>query len=204
MTLIKSNGIQDKLFAERYGDNIKKAPVYQAARQTQNCRGSEASSSHQYPGRPLATATNNAASSADMDRNWREQYQREVYSLPFQYQSPHHEMAQYFWNFSMNALTPIGTGQEEGRGQGRREEEEWLSYQTQATDFRNTETQEVPQPRREAQPESDCVICCDGASTHAMVPCGHHCVCQTCAAKGFAVCPICRGEVEGVIHIFRS
>jgi hypothetical protein len=74
-------------------------------------------------------------------------------------------------------------------------------------DFRNTETQEVPQPRREAQPESnDCVICCDGASTHAMVPCGHHCVCQTCATKGFAggKCPMCRGEVQGVIHIFRS
>jgi len=189
-----------------FPEGEKKSPLYQCSRQTQNCRGSEASSSHQYPGRPLATAANNAASSADMDRNWREQYQREVYSLPFQYQSPHHEVAQYFWNFSMNALTPIGTGQEEGRGQGRREEEEWLSYQTQATDFRNTETQEIPQPRREAQPESnDCVICCDETSTHAMVPCGHHCVCQACAT-GFAggICPICRGEVQGVIHIFRS
>ena len=203
-------------YTERYGE--KKAPVSQAARQKRNCRGSDASSSHQCPGRPLATATNNVASSADMDRNSREQYWREVYSQPVLYQSPHHEVAQYFWNFSRNALTPIGTGQDEGRGQGRREEEEWLSYQTQATkeewlsyqtQTRNTETQEVPQPHREAQPEiNECVICCEEASTHAMVPCGHHCVCQGCA-KGFAEgkfndCPICRGEVQKVIHIFRS
>ena len=218
--LITRNRIQGNHYTERYGE--KKAPVSQAARQTQNCRGSEASSSHQYPGRPLATATNNAASSAaDMDRNWREQCRRLDYSQPSpEYQSPHPEVAQYFLNFRMNALTPIGTGQDEGRGQGRREEEEWLSYQTQATkeewlsyqtqatDSRNTEIEEVPQPHREAQAEiNGCVICCDEAATHAMVPCGHLCVCQGCIGEflgGIIACPMCRAEVERVIQIFRS
>ena len=183
--------------------NGVKAPVYQAARQTQNTRGSEASSSHQCP--QDNSARNNAAGSADMDTNWREQYQREVYSQTLQYQPQQHEVAQYFWNLSMNELTASSTGQEEGRGPGRREEEEWLAYQSQATDFRNTETQEVPQPR-ENQPESnDCVICCDETSTHAMIPCGHHCVCQACAtALAGGICPICRGEIKGVMHIFRS
>ena len=197
MAIIKRNGV--------------KAPVYQAARQTQNTRGSEASSSHQCP--QDNSARNNAAGSADMDTNWREQYQREVYSQTFQnawqsqqYQQQQHAHAQYFWKLSMNEITAsstIQTGQEEGKETWRNTN--FVGYQTQATNIRNTETQEVPQPR-EAQPESnDCVICLDQTKTHAIIPCGHHCVCQACAtALAGGICPICRGEVKGVMQIFIS
>ena len=53
------------------------------------------------------------------------------------------------------------------------------------------------------EPSSNlCVICLDEKATHAIVPCGHQCLCPDCA--GFVdKCPMCRGAKENVIKIFR-
>ena len=53
-----------------------------------------------------------------------------------------------------------------------------------------------------------CVICWDAPKTHIMLPCGHKCVCQSCAAdfsctsKGCQSCPLCRNRVEKVTRVF--
>jgi len=61
----------------------------------------------------------------------------------------------------------------------------------------------------EARIEDDtCVVCMDGAKTHAFVPCGHLCVCHACSkslsAQGARACPICREPSSLVIPVFRS
>ena len=44
--------------------------------------------------------------------------------------------------------------------------------------------------------EPDCVACWSkGAGTHAFAPCGHICLCYTCAkASAFTSCPLCRSK----------
>jgi hypothetical protein len=57
-----------------------------------------------------------------------------------------------------------------------------------------------------------CVICMEDEATHAMVPCGHECVCAedaksfqgreaTRAVRG-SVCPVCRAHVTNIIRVF--
>jgi hypothetical protein len=54
-----------------------------------------------------------------------------------------------------------------------------------------------------------CVICLSAVPTHAIIPCGHQCVCAACAeelcnsgwgARG--LCPMCRGSIQATIRIF--
>ena len=63
------------------------------------------------------------------------------------------------------------------------------------------EEEEVQQNNKET--ESDCVICLTSNSTHAIVPCGHQCVCETCAKQLPNFCPICRVNIDNVIKIFK-
>lgn len=50
---------------------------------------------------------------------------------------------------------------------------------------------------------NDCIVCMDCEKTHAFQPCGHKCVCATCAAK-CQTCPICRARVIGSLKVFDS
>lgn len=64
----------------------------------------------------------------------------------------------------------------------------------------------VPQPsnartNRHSSMKTDCVVCMDAAATHALVPCGHKCVCETCAEK-LDICPKCRGTIQARVRIF--
>lgn len=58
-----------------------------------------------------------------------------------------------------------------------------------------------PQPPPPAPPEdATCCVCMDAERAHALLPCLHRCVCETCAALLLAQgapCPICRGNVTG-------
>jgi len=52
-----------------------------------------------------------------------------------------------------------------------------------------------------------CVICQDSVKTHAFVPCGHRCVCESCGqriigARSMRVCPLCRQGVTCTMRIF--
>ena len=61
---------------------------------------------------------------------------------------------------------------------------------------------------RAKKPKNDdntCCVCLDGNKTHAFVPCGHKCVCATCAAKIMeqdATCPMCRAECSMFMRVF--
>ena len=53
-----------------------------------------------------------------------------------------------------------------------------------------------------------CVVCLANEKTHALVPCGHQCLCGDCAATlmGHTArpeCPVCRGEALSSMRIYR-
>jgi len=48
---------------------------------------------------------------------------------------------------------------------------------------------------------SECVVCQDTAAVRAVVPCGHLCLCDTCA-NSVDTCPLCRGQRESTLKIF--
>ena len=52
-----------------------------------------------------------------------------------------------------------------------------------------------------------CIICMTNQSTHALVPCGHFCMCRKCTTKSMKrgiQCPLCRQRVTGSMKIFFS
>lgn len=66
-------------------------------------------------------------------------------------------------------------------------------------------TQTIPAERPPAA-EVECVVCQDRVAERAVVPCGHHCLCDKCAvqlmSKGGGKCPLCRGIVQSTLKIF--
>ena len=48
---------------------------------------------------------------------------------------------------------------------------------------------------------SECIVCMDAPRTHAMLPCGHHCVCADCSHK-LDRCPICSQTRRASVRIY--
>ena len=53
-----------------------------------------------------------------------------------------------------------------------------------------------------------CVVCMDSPLTHAMVPCGHLCVCELCSAKLMEAerkaCPMCNQVFDTALRVFTA
>jgi hypothetical protein len=49
--------------------------------------------------------------------------------------------------------------------------------------------------------ESNCVICLENPNTHALLPCGHQCLCKNCVLRNIKKCPICCAETYGNTEI---
>ena len=51
-----------------------------------------------------------------------------------------------------------------------------------------------------------CCICIDKPPTHAVVPCGHKCLCIKCAGKCKALptCPLCHTTKKSIVRIYES
>ena len=62
------------------------------------------------------------------------------------------------------------------------------------------------EPGRSPQPEDNsCVICLAETRTHAVIPCGHRCLCTQCAQRigsGSTTCPICQSRFDLIVQIF--
>jgi hypothetical protein len=51
----------------------------------------------------------------------------------------------------------------------------------------------------------ECCVCLDKDKSHALLPCGHLCVCVDCAdqlAAGNSPCPVCRRPIDRAVQIF--
>ncbi len=50
---------------------------------------------------------------------------------------------------------------------------------------------------------SQCVVCMSAERSHAMIPCGHKCLCINCATNiVFNECPLCRTDVQFICEIY--
>ena len=62
----------------------------------------------------------------------------------------------------------------------------------------------VPSPGADGQ----CIVCLDASMRHTFVPCGHYCVCASCAAEIMSSpaprCPLCREVCESSMRVFPS
>ena len=47
-----------------------------------------------------------------------------------------------------------------------------------------------------------CCVCMEATADHALVPCGHVCVCGPCVSKAGNQCPICRQDCRGAQAVF--
>jgi hypothetical protein len=63
----------------------------------------------------------------------------------------------------------------------------------------------TPQPDAE---ETMCVVCFDAPKEYAIVPCGHQCVCASCAEQltntRTPTCPVCREPIQQTMKVFCS
>jgi E3 ubiquitin-protein ligase MUL1 len=61
----------------------------------------------------------------------------------------------------------------------------------------------TPHPDAE---ETQCVVCFDAPKDHAIVPCGHVCVCEACAEQltktRTPTCPVCREPIRETMKVF--
>lgn len=54
--------------------------------------------------------------------------------------------------------------------------------------------------------DRNCCVCLESEKTHAIMPCGHMCVCSACAdviMGGSHKCPLCNRGVTSMVRIFR-
>ncbi|CAM9376334.1 unnamed protein product, partial [Ectocarpus sp. 6 AP-2014] len=64
-------------------------------------------------------------------------------------------------------------------------------------------------PSSEARPaehereRNECIVCMTDEVNCVLVPCGHHCICLTCASR-LEECPICRRAVTQKIKTFSA
>ena len=82
-----------------------------------------------------------------------------------------------------------------------------ISWESLAMEKQMVEREKKTNAAAAAQAEvtyAECVICLTRRATHAINPCGHRCLCQDCvpAVHVQASCPICRKDVESILHIF--
>jgi len=58
---------------------------------------------------------------------------------------------------------------------------------------------------RTSPPKAECVICHDGEVERALIPCGHHCLCDGCSTHLMSLaqnCPLCREPVQSTLKIY--
>jgi hypothetical protein len=63
----------------------------------------------------------------------------------------------------------------------------------------------APAPHPDAE-ETMCVVCFDAPKDHIIVPCGHMCVCASCAEQltktRTPTCPVCREPIRETMKVF--
>lgn len=58
--------------------------------------------------------------------------------------------------------------------------------------------------------EGTCVICLDSTVNQIIVPCGHMCMCESCAdtfstdTYNDKKCPLCKGQIQNIIRVISS
>uniref|UniRef100_A0A7S3D9I8 RING-type domain-containing protein n=2 Tax=Palpitomonas bilix TaxID=652834 RepID=A0A7S3D9I8_9EUKA len=69
--------------------------------------------------------------------------------------------------------------------------------------IRQARERQVRREREEAETEKQCKICYTNDTSHALLPCGHFCVCEECLPH-LRQCPICNGDFVDSNRIYQA
>ena len=102
-------------------------------------------------------------------------------------------------------LSLSGTVQESGVA--IKQSQLFLGDEGRTVDILNLYNSTSNSPSGGADFSAPCTICLEGAATIGFLPCRHVCVCRACSdqtlSSSYNHCPICRNDVNGVIHLER-
>lgn len=87
----------------------------------------------------------------------------------------------------------------DGGAEAARRDEARRRFAAQATFAERSKPRVAVESEEEVQ--QCCVVCMDSPRTHALLPCGHKCICASCAPR-LAACPICRVPKRSIVRIF--
>ena len=122
------------------------------------------------------------------------------------------------WNqqtMGVEAIHAPAKGGRGGRGRGGRGRGTGMVVQPASSVDATAVAPQQPAASPESS-ETSCVVCCDQERTHALIPCGHLCLCSACtemllasAARatsrgqtGTLRCPVCRTSCETAMRVF--
>lgn len=80
----------------------------------------------------------------------------------------------------------------------KKEEVKEIVHRVIGLDKEEVKQEDKPEIKQE---DAECCICMANKKSHACVPCGHQCVCETCSTS-ISKCPICRTKIEKFIKVF--
>uniref|UniRef100_A0A7S3D9H4 RING-type domain-containing protein n=2 Tax=Palpitomonas bilix TaxID=652834 RepID=A0A7S3D9H4_9EUKA len=69
--------------------------------------------------------------------------------------------------------------------------------------IRQARERQVRREREAAETEKQCKICYANDASHALLPCGHFCVCEECLPH-LRQCPICNGDFVDSNRIYQA
>lgn len=74
--------------------------------------------------------------------------------------------------------------------------------QTGVPDVATVDEETKPTMDEEVDDSAMCVVCLENLRSHAIVPCGHMCLCQNCASVVTERCPLCREPMISAMRIY--
>jgi len=103
-------------------------------------------------------------------------------------------------------LAPAAAGLPPPRTPSTRADHAQVVWESTASKERLNAAAWAPQSKTAVvKQDAECCVCMEAEKTHSFIPCGHRCVCQTCADNIMATtkeCPACRTVCVVVCKIF--
>jgi hypothetical protein len=79
----------------------------------------------------------------------------------------------------------------------------YYEYKKMLQETLNPPSAPVAQGENDQSEDGKCVICIDQGAIYAVVPCGHLCVCESCKGNVINKCPVCRGNAQMVMKVYK-
>lgn len=119
------------------------------------------------------------------------------------------ERVRVYGSKDVTALTGVAAASKKGKRARRRDRQREVDARAPNVEAEQEEalaTSREEAPSHETLDEQFCVICLERERTHALIPCGHRCLCAQCCerleAAASANCPLCTAPVMQGLRIY--
>mgnify|MGYP002829207572 CR=1 FL=1 len=119
------------------------------------------------------------------------------------------ERVRVYGSKDVTALTGVAAASKKGKRARRRDRQREVDARAPNVEAEQEEALAMSReeaPSHETLDEQFCVICLERERTHALIPCGHRCLCAQCCerleAAASANCPLCTAPVMQGLRIY--